>query len=248
MASMGRAGTSGGGAGNAAVATATTTAPLTAAAAADATSPALPPAPQSGIELLRRGLNASGRALAEFSAGDSPVRVVPQFSSAQDDEVIVLLVGRLGPFDAVTPSVVPLWAALELRARGYAAIRPPPWLAAESLQEALQEERASELLGGSLPDDAMEVAALLLDQAHEDVPDADRVRQLLDEIWTVRSNKLAAGLRLLSAESSGIKLENISNGELEGVREIMLGAMDHFASIRVSDDALDGRFSQSQLG
>ena len=78
---------------------------------------------------------------AEFIAKNELLTIVPTFT----EEVMHLVSGDFGPFEAGVAVEVPLWLALYFKARHQCRIVFPDWLTVESLEELMKNESTSEI-------------------------------------------------------------------------------------------------------
>jgi GINS complex subunit 2 len=78
---------------------------------------------------------------------------------------------------------VPVWIALQLKRARRCQIKPPDWLTVESLSSHLQDEKSSQVFPNSnLPFHYIELATLLLKSARDDIPQANKIDELLRDI------------------------------------------------------------------
>lgn len=167
-----------------------------------------------------------------YLAEDEKVSIVPRFTS----DKVVTMSGAFGPFKALQPVEVPLWLALSLRRRNRCEVQPPAWLNADTLADALEEDRnANEF--HSLPFYYYEMAMLLLRDAREDVPRSERVRCLVEDLRAVRQNKLHSALAGLKERTLDVPIENISHSELNVVRPFMVKALGAYGKYSASEAA-----------
>eukprot|EP00475_Leptophrys_vorax_P041535 TRINITY_DN78303_c0_g1_i1.p1 TRINITY_DN78303_c0_g1~~TRINITY_DN78303_c0_g1_i1.p1 ORF type:complete len:200 (+),score=13.35 TRINITY_DN78303_c0_g1_i1:106-705(+) len=158
----------------------------------------------------------------EFAAEDELVRVVPNFRA----DALRLFAGEFGPFRPQMAVEVPLWLAVALKKRGKCAVQPPTWMAADRLSAALDAEREQEGFQ-PLPFHYIEVAHLLFEAERHgvDIPDAYKVRSLLQDIRDVRFNKIHQGLKRLGGATNAVKLANLSAMEANLVRPFFCSAL-----------------------
>jgi GINS complex subunit 2 len=182
-------------------------------------------------------------AISSFLAGDEPVSIIPSF---HHPEPLGLISGQVGPFRAGMDTVVPLWLAVMLRRRKLAKIIPPSWMDTEVLKEALRFERDPREASFSslLPFRHAEIAQAILSACRSgsgtgassggsagdsEIPDADRIKLLLEDIATVRMDKIRRSVhtlssQILSAESRVqpiIDVTNIGSVEMHSVKLFM---------------------------
>jgi GINS complex subunit 2 len=180
-------------------------------------------------------------AQVEFLAEDVEVQIIPEFASP----AITLLAGRYGPFVPAYPTAVPLWFALLLKQRQRCRIIPPAWLQQEALQATIQAERDQPLQFEALHDHYFEMATSLLRHAPEDIPNSEKVRTLLEDLWALRNTKVREQISSLLESASTLKATNMSRMEINVWRNTLTLSMDHFHSLSTPLD-LSLRESQSR--
>ncbi|KAL7524377.1 hypothetical protein ACHAWF_000928 [Thalassiosira exigua] len=191
------------------------------------------------------------RALAAstFLAGDESLSIVPSFHLP---EPLALTSGTVGPFRAGMDAVVPLWLGTMLRRRNLCRIVPPPWMDAEVLREVLRFERDPREASFSpdLPFRHAELARAVLAACRTgsgsgsgggggdggggdtEIPEADKVKILLEDIAAVRTEKIRRNVHQLSASTltrSGkheavIDVTNIGSLEMHAVKPFVAEA------------------------
>ncbi|KAJ3676430.1 hypothetical protein LUZ60_003842 [Juncus effusus] len=160
----------------------------------------------------------------EFLAEDEIIEIVPNISM----DALNLLCGDFGPFFPQIASKVPLWLAVALKRRGKCTIRTPDWLTVDKLTQVLEAERESPREFQPLPFHYVEISRLLLDNAHDDIPDVYMVRSLIEDIRNVRFHKVETGLESISGRTHAVKLKNLSAMEVNIVRPFMVRALQAF--------------------
>ncbi|KAL9179357.1 hypothetical protein ACHAXT_008647 [Thalassiosira profunda] len=188
-----------------------------------------------------RAINASS-----FLAGDESVTIVPSFTLPEPME---LLSGTVGPFRAGMDAVVPLWLATMLRRRKLAKIVPPSWMDAEVLKGVLKFERDPNEASFSpdLPFRHAEIARAIMaacragsgtgsmagDAAGDvEIPDADQIKILLEDIAAVRIEKIRGNVHQLSTSTlvarstaeSVIDVTNIGSLEMHAIKPFVAEA------------------------
>eukprot|EP00586_Coscinodiscus_wailesii_P015680 CAMPEP_0172499462 /NCGR_PEP_ID=MMETSP1066-20121228/127522_1 /TAXON_ID=671091 /ORGANISM="Coscinodiscus wailesii, Strain CCMP2513" /LENGTH=208 /DNA_ID=CAMNT_0013273223 /DNA_START=179 /DNA_END=802 /DNA_ORIENTATION=- len=149
---------------------------------------------------------------ASFLAGDTPVTIIPSFTYPQ---TLGLISRKVGPFTAgiETPST-PLWLACTLRRKNLARIVPPSWLRPSHLRNVLRHERDPNESSFSpfLPHRHAEIARSIMaaccgrrgsDVEECEVEDAEEIMILLEDIATVRMDKIRRNVHTLSLQSLG---------------------------------------------
>ena len=177
----------------------------------------------SGTSLLFGSKSISSsrlHACSSFLAGDTTLTVIPTFNYRQPLNLISRPTG-VGPFHAGVETAVPLWLATHLRRRNLCRLVPPSWLDVEVLRSVLKHERDPQEASFSplLPFRHAEIAKAVLSACSTgsgsgatggsaggtagdvEVPDADQIRLLLEDIATVRMDKIRRNIHTLSAQS-----------------------------------------------
>lgn len=86
----------------------------------------------------------------------------------------------------------------------------------------------------ALPYHWFEVSETLLEAASEDIPDPDRVRQLLRDIREVRLAKMRKEVDHVSGDGEGTRLDGIGAMELAESRGFITGVMDGLRKLDAS--------------
>eukprot|EP00978_Attheya_sp_CCMP212_P020163 scaffold57308_cov55-Attheya_sp.AAC.4 len=137
-----------------------------------------------------------------FLAGETDIRISPNFNYKLP---IGLVSRKVGPFRAGIDTVVPLWLAVFLRRRSLARILLPDWMQVERLQQVLQYERDPDRASFSpdLPLRHAEISRAVLAACGSDgeIPNVDQIRVLLEDICTVRMDKIRRNVHTISAQS-----------------------------------------------
>ncbi|KAL7501841.1 hypothetical protein ACHAWX_000390 [Stephanocyclus meneghinianus] len=182
-------------------------------------------------------------AISSFLAGDEPIAIIPSF---HHPESLGLISGQVGPFRAGIDTVVPLWLAVMLRRRKLAKIIPPSWMDADVLKEVLRFERDPREANFSslLPFRHAEIAQAILAACRagsgtgssgggasgdSEIPDADRIKLLLEDIATVRMDKIRKNVHTLSLQILSqpsrvqpiIDVTNIGSLEMHAVKSFV---------------------------
>ena len=154
-------------------------------------------------------------AASTFLAGDEPITIIPSFNLSEPME---LLSGIVGPFRAGMDATVPLWLATMLRRRKLAKIIPPSWLDVEVLRDVLRFERDpnEEIFSPDLPFRHAEISRAILSACRAgsgtgsaagdaggdtEIPNADQVKLLLEDIASVRMDKIRRSVHQLSSST-----------------------------------------------
>lgn len=172
----------------------------------------------------------------EFQAEDELVSVVPRFKH----DPFHFISGTFGPFVPNTAVEVPLWFAVTLRKRSRCTIAPPEWLELQALTQVLEEEQSNTEAFQPLPYHYIEVASLLFECAADDIPEADRVRTILEDIQNVRMAKVRKGVQelaeLVNKDEQRIKsvnLTHIAAMEVFQIRPFLTSALNRWYSMAI---------------
>ena len=157
------------------------------------------------------------------------VGIVPAFNSP----ALPLLTGSVGPFRANLAIDVPLWLALSLRQSQRCRIECPAWLDATFLIGQCEREKADVSVFANLPYHYIEVAHVLLTLARDDVPQADRIEELVRDVMELRRQKVHSGLMLWRTDTNTtLKLNNVAAMEVEALRHMAGRALKQFHSLQ----------------
>jgi GINS complex subunit 2 len=192
---------------------------------------------------------STNRAIAasNFLAGDETISIIPSFTYP---ETIGLISGQVGPFRAGMDTEVPLWMATMLRRRKLAKIIPPSWMDVSVLKEVLRFERDPKEASFSpdIPFRHAEISHAILsacragsgtggsgamgDGGESEVPNADQVKLLLEDIQRVRMDKIRRNVHTLSSQTlktkskyeSIIDVTNIGSLEMHQIKPFITDA------------------------
>lgn len=173
-----------------------------------------------------------------FLAGDENVRFVPNFSY---DKIELMSRSSIGPLRAGLDTVVPLWLAVLLRQRNMGRILSPSWMEVFVLRRVLQHEKdpARASFSPELPFRYAELSRSIL-AVESEIDQADQIRLLLEDIATVRMDKIRNNLHTLSEQSLSqtstlpiIDVTNIGSLEMAALRPFITQAFrDHLTLSR----------------
>jgi hypothetical protein len=144
---------------------------------------------------------------ASFSAENTPITVIPAFSSKGPLSLLSSQQQKsVGPFVAGMPVTVPLWMAKLLYQKQLAQIQLPDWLAVERLKAILQEEKTNELLTSQLPFYYYEIARSLTKVLNASSDGSATTNQqaalvVLQDLVAVRIDKIRQNFHDLSRET-----------------------------------------------
>ena len=88
----------------------------------------------------------------------------------------------------------------------------------------------------ALHDHYFEVATLLLKAAPDDIPGAEHVRGLVEDLWALRSTKVREAVTSLLEKSPAIQANNMSRMEVNVWRHTLTVSMDHFHALSTPPD------------
>ena len=138
-------------------------------------------------------------ACSEFLAGDELVTIVPSFSYPKPLELISR--PSVGPFQAGLETSVPLWLVLLSRQKRLCQIQAPSSMEVSVLRSILHKEQTTETYLIRLPCRYLETSRSLLATGESVMDQPDAVRILLQDICTVRTDKIRRNLHTLSEEA-----------------------------------------------
>lgn len=111
----------------------------------------------------------------EYLAGLEEIEMIPKFDLVKME----LISEDVGPFVAGIPARVPLWVALHFRSQNKCTIMCPGWMNVENLQQLKEKEVASQLFEKMPTEQYMTIAKMLFEACPQDIPDADKVKDLV---------------------------------------------------------------------
>lgn len=198
------------------------------------------------------------QSLKAFLASDQIVTIIPSFPF-EDPLDFLITQESIGPFQAGIETPAPLWLALYLRKRNLCRLKCPSWMEVDNLKNVLKHERDPKINSFStdLPFRYAEVSRAVLQAcgagrsaAHasggmggnEEVPQAEVVRVLLEDISMVRMDKIRRNVHTLSAQTMAVSLEKpmpvldvtgIGAVEMAAIKPFLEGAFeDHLKLVR----------------
>ncbi|KAI0983174.1 hypothetical protein GJ496_010603 [Pomphorhynchus laevis] len=135
----------------------------------------------------------------EYIAENEPINIIPKFSGPP----IALLSGTVGPFKAGIVIAVPLWLALTMKHQNRAHIVVPDWMNLDNVIRMKNQEYVEEAFAAMPNPYWMVVAKMLLKLTPEDIPNADQVHSLLQDIWDKRQYKFRKSTELFIQGNGG---------------------------------------------
>ena len=201
------------------------------------------------------------QAFKNFLAYDETVTIIPTFRY-KDPMDFILSQKSIGPFHAGEDAKVPLWCAIYLRKRNLCRLKPPSWMSIENLKKVLKHERDPKIniFSRDLPFRYMEIARGLLQacgvgrsQVHaagvdtEEFQQAEQIRLLLEDIHTVRMDKIRQSIHNLSSQNlvldtpmAILDVTGIGSIEMAAVKPFLEATFaDHFKMVQTANDVSD---------
>ena len=185
----------------------------------------------------------------EFAAEDTRVTIIPNFGHVK----FTFISSECGPFEPGLPVEVPLWLALTLKRRLKCQVQPPEWLELEALRTALEKEKEGASFGENVPYHYLEIAAMLLNGAKDDIPNHDAIRTAVEDLKDIRQRKVRSGIRGIVGNEFGdtadgdvlkqvggiaIKMRGIAAMEIHAMRDHFLLALERMQSLAMAEDEL----------
>jgi hypothetical protein len=165
-------------------------------------------------------------ACSEFMAGDELITIVPSFSYPKPLELISYT--KVGPFTAGFPMQVPLWMAILFQQKSLARIQAPIWMEVDILRNILKYEQDKESFNPELPFRYQEISKTVM--AIADMEDHESIRILLQDIATVRMDKIRRNLHTLSEQSLSSP-EPLPVIDVTGIGSLELAAIEPFCRV-----------------
>mmetsp|Transcript_10706 Transcript_10706/g.16403 ORF Transcript_10706/g.16403 Transcript_10706/m.16403 type:complete len:224 (-) Transcript_10706:137-808(-) len=181
-------------------------------------------------------------ACCDFLAGDEKILIVPNFTLEKPVELVS--VSKVGPFTALTPVLVPLWLAVLLKQKTLCRIPTPEWMEVETLKRILAYERDEDRFSQKLPFRYLEISRTLLSVGELD--EEDSIRILLQDISSIRMDKIRRNLHTFSEESLQstdtlpiIDVTGIGSLELAVIAPFCSTAFSHHLMLSRKEDTND---------
>lgn len=125
--------------------------------------------------------------LSFITEQETILSISPHFTMDQ----IELISGKYGPFSAGIPTQVPMWFAFFLSSSESCTLIPPKWLSQKYLRQFINAEKADKAPLQKPPcSHYMEIAFAFIIQAPKVVPELDKVRMLIEDLWAKRVEKI----------------------------------------------------------
>lgn len=201
--------------------------------------------------------------LKTFLASDEAITIIPVFTYDSKLSEFLLTQNNIGPFIAGESTTVPLWLAIYLRKRNLCRLVAPSWLNVPFLKNVLQSERVSESFSTELPFRYMEISRSIIQAigagrsaaqasggggalGSEEVPQVEMIRVLLEDISTVRMDKIrrsvhtmSAGYMSLEKPMPPIDVTGIGAAEMAAVKPFLESAFqDHLKIVRSGTESI----------
>ncbi|KAJ1915073.1 DNA replication protein psf2 [Mycoemilia scoparia] len=161
----------------------------------------------------------------QFLAENEPITIVP----TRHIEKLELISGSYGPFNPPRKAQVPLWLAAMLKSSSYCRIVPPSWMDSENLEKICNSEEQPESRFSNLPPYYIIVASILFECAEDDIPEAQSIRRLLQDVGEIRQGKVREGLKYLNPAQ--LQMDNLSMAEINQIRPLFKGAFNMLSSL-----------------
>lgn len=197
--------------------------------------------------------SARAYAITNFLAMDSTIDIVPSFNDKSPFEDLISR-NSIGPFYAGVSTTVPLWIALYLRKRNLCRLIVPAWMSLENLKRVLEAEVADKdkfsdytvlpFRYKEISRSIFQACGVVRSQAHassEEIPHAEQIRVLLEDISTTRMNKIRSNIHRFSTgelrdtEPLIIDVTGIGSAEINAIKPFLENAFrDHLRLISAS--------------
>merc|ERR1712048_348658 len=129
-----------------------------------------------------------------FLAENCQIKITPKFTTRRNEE-IELMCQTLPQFRAAHSTQVPLWTALSLKRQRKCKIEKPVWMDSEKIELQNQEEQNCEMLLPPLHKHYREITDIVLNQAVDDIENADEIRTCIKDLWDTRRSKILVALK-----------------------------------------------------
>lgn len=164
----------------------------------------------------------------EFLAERELIPIVPRFNC----DKLYLISREVGPCHVGIPIEVPLWLAMNLKQRNECQIQAPIWMDITTLESIKDDEMNSELFTKLPSAHFQEISQILLNQAPEDIPNADNLRTTIKDILDIRIAKLRSSIdKFIKLKATYARLDNLTQMEINTVRNFLTGALDHMLNL-----------------
>ncbi|MFH4978163.1 hypothetical protein AB6A40_004872 [Gnathostoma spinigerum] len=163
-----------------------------------------------------------------FLAENTLVQIKPNFN----DQVLHLICGDVGPFEAGMPVSVPLWVAINLKRRHKCEIIPPEWMDIEEIKRMIVAETESPFFT-EIPPYFFEISHLLLENAVDDIAETDQVKTFVQDLWDKRVAKMRTStMKFLSQfDSCHAQLNDVTQLEIAYAKPSILASMARISEL-----------------
>lgn len=168
----------------------------------------------------------------EFLAERELIPIVPRFNC----DKLYLISGEVGPCHVGIPVDVPLWMAMNLKQRNECQIQVPEWMDIAALESIKDDETNSELFTKLPNEHFQEISQILLNQAPDDIPNADNIRTMIKDILDIRVAKLRSSIdKFVKLKATYARLDNLTQMEINTVRNFLTSALDHMNNLNKTE-------------
>ncbi len=170
----------------------------------------------------------------QFLAENEPVSIIGTFN----EEVLHLIGGDVGPFEAGVSISVPLWLAIYLKQRHKCRIVCPNWLSVDTLEQTIGRE-AEDPLFSAVPRHFVAIGHLLFQKAPDDIPDGNRLKTLLKDLCDSRQAKLRTSVhKFIEGQGTSAKVDHLTQMEISSYRPVLLASLDQLRSLNSAMQAV----------
>ncbi|KAI7902145.1 DNA replication complex GINS protein PSF2 [Cokeromyces recurvatus] len=164
----------------------------------------------------------------EFIASDEKIKIIPKTKLPR----LQFIQGTYGPFLPPLATEVPIWLALLMKKNNKCSIICPDWLNIDFLKKR-QEEEEKEQEFSNLPFHYMELSQMLLDAAPDDIPNAEQIHKILQDLQETREAKAREGFKALDDKWLG--MNNLSFMEINKIRPFFSLAFNEMRKLNLAD-------------
>lgn len=200
--------------------------------------------------------------LKTFLASDEPIIIIPVFNYNTKLSDFLVTQRNVGPFVAGEATTVPLWLGIYLRKRNLCRLVAPHWLNVQFLKNVLAYERDANNISTfyALPFRYMEISRSIMQTigagrsaahasgggggagvlGHEEIPQVEIIRVLLEDISTVRMDKIRRNVHSLTVQMTSenregpisiIDITGIGSAEMAAVKPFLERAFEDYFTI-----------------
>jgi len=170
----------------------------------------------------------------QFAAENTSIKIIPRFSS--NNKELELICGNIGPFKASQTIVVPVWVALMLKRQRKCVIVKPDWMDNEKIDQIRTNELSSGEFQPPPHPHYRELTESLLNEAADDIENADEIRTSVKDLWDARTAKLSACMKSFMHQEEKEDLMNngeyVSTGRMKEKQE-MFGNISNITQIEL---------------